>query len=530
MCPCLLQTSRFSIPESHLPISGSPLWSAGFPLGFYPSRCHVGESPSLPGNSYSPFSRRLACSSLLSRPPPFTSAGGSSLCPVTRLPYQLGEVLPSSFTGSDLLGRGSGLPSLNRPPCGPPDRVPHPFGLPPSCFSLSSCSPLAAVSGAPCQSHGLVCRLSLPFASSPDLFSLPLPSPLGLPRPPDPVVSGDQSLLFGVDVSRVSSCGEILCSPSSLVHPDHGRVQLRSGRFSSPTSSFRTVVSSGPSPSYQPTGTEGCFLGSPRFPSPSDGSFGPGQVRQFNSGCLHKPPGRYSFDSSLSRDSSTPYLGRQERIVLSASHIPGQQNLVADFLSRGKFLPSEWSLHPSVFLQILHVYPPLSVDLFASSLAHLLTCYCARADDPDAWALDAFSIPVSDFLGFAFPPFALLPRVLEKVASDRASLLLVAPFWPKRPWFPRLLSLLAGQPRSLPVFPGLLRQPVSLIQHPNPRVLHLTLWPLSAQPGVRQAFLSGLPTLQPYISDPRLDQLMIPDSGYSSNGVPLIRLTHIMPL
>ena len=453
------------------------------------------------------------------------------MCSVTRLPYQLGEVLPSSFTGSDLLGRGSGLPSSYRLPCGPPDRVPHPVGLPPSCFSLSSCSPLAAVSGAPCQSQGLGSRLSLPFASSPDLFSAPLPSPSGLPRPPDPVVSGDQSLLFGVDVSRVSSCGEILCSPSSLVHPDHGRVQLRLGRFSSPTSSFRTVVSSGSSPSFQPTGTEGCFLGSPRFPSPSDGSFGPGQVRQFNSGCLYKPPGRYSFDSSLSRDPSTPYLvSLGEDCVVCLPHSGSAEFSRGDFLSRGKFLPSEWSLHPSVFLQILRVYPPLSVDLFASSLAHLLPCYCARADDPDAWALDAFSIPWSDFLGFAFPPFALLPRVLEKVASDRASLLLVAPFWPKRPWFPRLLSLLAGQPRSLPVFPGLLRQPVSLIQHPNPRVLHLTLWPLSAQPGMRQAFLSGLPTSQPYISDPRRDQLMIPDSGCSSYGVPLVRLTLIMPL
>ena len=221
---------------------------------------------------------------------------------------------------------------------------------------------------------------------------------------------------------------------------------------------------------------------------------------------------------------------RQEGIALSASHIPGQQNLVADFLSRGKFLPSEWSLHPSVFLQIRQVHPLLAVDLFASSLAHLLPCYCARTDDPDAWALDAFSIPWSDFLGYAFPPFALLPRVLEKVASDRASLLLIAPFWPKRPWFPWLLSLLAGQPRSLPVFPGLLRQPISLTQHPNPGVLHLTLWPLSAQPGVRQAFLSGLPNSQPRISDPRREQLMIPDSNHLSSGVPLVRLTHIMPL
>ena len=501
-CPCLLQTSRISIPESHLPISGSPLWSSGFPLGFYPSRCHVGESPSLPGNSYSPLSRRLACSSLLSRPPPFTSSGGSSL----------GVVLPSSFTGSYLLGRGSGLPSSNRPPCGPPDRVPHPFGLPQLLLAFGS----SFWGTLPVSRLGS--RLSLPFASSPDLFSAPLPSPSGLPRPPDPVVSGDQSLMFGVDVSRVSSCGEILCSPSSLVHPDHGRVQLRLGRFSSPTSSFRTVVSSGSSPSYQPTGTEGCFLGSPRFPSPSDGSFGPGQVRQFNSGCLHKPPGRYSFDSSLSRDSSTPYLVLSREDCVVCFPYSGS----AEF---SKFLPSEWSLHPSVFLQILHVYPPLSVDLFASSLAHLLTCYCARADDPDAWALDAFSIPWSDFLGFAFPPFALLPRVLEKVASNRASLLLVAPFWPKRPWFPRLLSLLAGQPRSLPVFSG--PSTSACFSDSAPQSESTSSCSLAAlRSAGREAGLS----VRAAISYPRLDQLMIPDSGYSSNGVPLVRLTHIMPL
>ena len=219
---------------------------------------------------------------------------------------------------------------------------------------------------------------------------------------------------------------------------------------------------------------------------------------------------------------------RQERIFLSASHIPGQQNLVADFLSRGNFLPSEWSLHPSVFQQNLRVSSPPLVDLFASSLNHLLPRYCARADDSSAWALDAFSIPWSDFLGFAFPPFALLPRVLEKVALDQTALLLVVPFWPKRPWFPRLLSLLAGHPRVLPVFLDLLRQPISLIQHANPATLHLTLWPLSARPGERWAFLSGLP--QQDISDHLLAPLMIPDSGLSTSGVTISRLTHVMPL
>ena len=42
-------------------------------------------------------------------------------------------------------------------------------------------------------------------------------------------------------------------------------------------------------------------------------------------------------------------------IHLSAAHIPEEDNLVADFLSRGKFLPSEWTLNPLIFQRICQV-------------------------------------------------------------------------------------------------------------------------------------------------------------------------------
>ena len=171
--------------------------------------------------------------------------------------------------------------------------------------------------------------------------------------------------------------------------------------------------------------------------------------------------------------------------MLSASHIPGQQNLVALPVQR------ESGLYTLLFFTDSSCVPSSTVDFFTSSLAHLLPCYCARADDPDAWALDAnFSIWL-DFLSLHSLKFALLPRVLEKVASDLGIHPSNRSLLPKRPWFPLLLShsrRSAEVPSGLNL--GLLRQPVSLIQHPNPRVLHLTLWPLSAQPGVRQAFLS----------------------------------------
>ena len=57
----------------------------------------------------------------------------------------------SSFSGTELFGRGSGLSSSDRSSFGPSDRVTHPSDLPSGRLSLSSCSPLAAVSGAPCQ-------------------------------------------------------------------------------------------------------------------------------------------------------------------------------------------------------------------------------------------------------------------------------------------------------------------------------------------------------------------------------------------
>jgi len=48
-------------------------------------------------------------------------------------------------------------------------------------------------------------------------------------------------------------------------------------------------------------------------------------------------------------------------------------------------------------------------------------------------------------LGYAFPPIALIPRVLEKLhRSEACELILIAPKWSRQLWFPRLLSLLAG--------------------------------------------------------------------------------------
>ncbi len=79
---------------------------------------------------------------------------------------------------------------------------------------------------------------------------------------------------------------------------------------------------------------------------------------------------------------------------------------------------------------------------------------------------------------YAFPPIALLPRVLERVCRDRVWLLLVAPFWPGRVWFSDLISLLDGSPWEIPIRRDLLSQAGGTLVHPQPELWKLWVWPL----------------------------------------------------
>ena len=183
---------------------------------------------------------------------------------------------------------------------------------------------------------------------------------------------------------------------------------------------------------------------------------------------------------------------RREGIFPIASHIPGQDNLIADFLSRGRVLPSEWTLHPMVMDQIILTLGPLQVDLFASVLHARLPRYCSRVHDPAAWRIDAFSFQWKGFRGYAFPPISLIPRILRKIREDQARVVLIAPWWPRRNWFPELVGLLTGPPRTLPQRSDLIAQPISQTLHPRLSALHLTAWPLSGEPAPRRASLTGL--------------------------------------
>ena len=63
---------------------------------------------------------------------------------------------------------------------------------------------------------------------------------------------------------------------------------------------------------------------------------------------------------------------------------------------------------------------------------------------------------------YAFPPVAIIPRVLAKLrASTGTELTLVAPHWDQRPHFSDLLQLSLAPPVILPARQDLLRLPLS---------------------------------------------------------------------
>ena len=164
-------------------------------------------------------------------------------------------------------------------------------------------------------------------------------------------------------------------------------------------------------------------------------------------------------------------------ISLRARHVPGRFNTLADSLSRAHSIVStEWTLAHSVLTPVWDAWWTPHVDLFATRFSHRLPLFVSPVPDPQAYAVDAFSIPWSGLLAYAFPPIPVLGKVLRKAREDQATLILVAPYWPAQPWFPELLLLSHVPPIQLRIGPRSLLQPRSGIPHGNPGVLKLHAW------------------------------------------------------
>ncbi len=125
---------------------------------------------------------------------------------------------------------------------------------------------------------------------------------------------------------------------------------------------------------------------------------------------------------------------------LRAVHIPGQLNRAADALSRQLTFPGEWRLHPETIRLIWSQFGEAQVDLFASPESSHCQLYFSLTEGPLGTDALAHSWPRT-LRKYAFPPVSLLAQTLCKLREDEEQVLLVAPHWPTRTWFPELISL-----------------------------------------------------------------------------------------
>ena len=121
------------------------------------------------------------------------------------------------------------------------------------------------------------------------------------------------------------------------------------------------------------------------------------------------------------------------------------------------------------------------VDCFSTRINTQLPEYFSRRPDPGAKFIDAITVNWHPHLCYLFPPFSLLPRVLQKIQVEQVDALIVAPYWPTQSWFSQILSLAAQEP--------LIYKPsgTNLILLQDPKAKH----PLAEKLSLTVAVLSG---------------------------------------
>lgn len=168
-------------------------------------------------------------------------------------------------------------------------------------------------------------------------------------------------------------------------------------------------------------------------------------------------------------------------IWIWATYIKSSENIEADKQSRVKNIDTEWSLNSHAFSKITKTFGFPDIDLFASRCNNKCYQFCSRYPDPDCFQVDAFSISWSQYFFYAFPPFALILRMLRKIIEEKSEGIVVVPCWPAQPWFPLFKKLIVGNPITFDPDDKLLLSPYSRSPHPLAQNLSLIVAVLSGR-------------------------------------------------
>ena len=171
----------------------------------------------------------------------------------------------------------------------------------------------------------------------------------------------------------------------------------------------------------------------------------------------------------------------ERNIKITASHIPGVKNVIADKLSRSHKIDLEWKLNPKIFDKLKKILGPFDIDLFSSRINFQMKPYASWNPDPEASFINALNMTWTKIFGYAFPPFSLIPRILQKIEMEKVeNLCILVPLWKTQSWFPKLGRLLIDLPILIPNRKDVLIHPLEKSRsHPLSKKLNLMACKLS---------------------------------------------------
>ena len=271
------------------------------------------------------------------------------------------------------------------------------------------------------------------------------------------------------------------CRPSSQgpqYQTLYRRLKRRLGRSLRSKVYKRSVVRSGKKATHKCPGIEGGLPGPSRLQGPVPESNSVSCDGQLNSGSLHQQTG----GNSLSRDVRSPVENHD--LVPSLPH-----NIESQAHSR----VSECDGRPTVQVQ------PSAVNRMVSAPTGVQTDLICHSPEPQTptvcvsyprpLGLDALNMDWTNLTAYAYPPTALLHKVIQKIKQCHCLIIVIAPGWPGMPWFWDLVQLSTKIPLQLPVSTTLLKQSHKYVFHNNPQQLNLHAWCLGADNSKNKASL-----------------------------------------
>ena len=221
-------------------------------------------------------------------------------------------------------------------------------------------------------------------------------------------------------------------------------------------------------------------------------------------------------------------------LIIEPVRVSSDENILADAASRFKQV-EDWSLLESVARKIFSRWGQADVDLMATTRSRKCPMfYSWSRTDTEAWGTDSLAMDVNwqQFsLPYCFPPFPLLNQVLAKVKEQQVQqLLLVVPWWPGKPFFPILLSMILDC-RRIPVSSSLVTDTVTGLPPPRMEQLRLVVCLISGKSDRKTLPSHGQPRnwyRARGVTQPSHD---MEDPGQSgSGGVLAVTYSQLLPL